>query len=150
MLIDILYAILIEPLVQVIEIVFMIFNRMLNPGMAVVAVSLVVSFLAHPFYMMAERWQKAERGDRARLEPKLKKIKAVFSGDERHMMITAYYRQNRYHPLYSLRNSIGLLIQIPFFMAAYICLSRLEVLKGAAFLFIRDLGSPDALLALPG
>jgi hypothetical protein len=35
-------------------------------------------------------------------------------------------------------------------MAAYICLSRLEVLKGAAFLFIRDLGSPDALLALPG
>jgi YidC/Oxa1 family membrane protein insertase len=128
----------------------MIFNRMLNQGMAVAAVSLVVSLLTHPFYMVAERWQKTERDDRARLEQKLKKIKAVFSGDERHMMITAYYRQNRYHPLYSLRNSIGLLIQIPFFMAAYICLSRLEVLKGAPFLFIKDLGSQDALLALPG
>jgi YidC/Oxa1 family membrane protein insertase len=145
-----LYAILIEPLVQIIEIIFMIFNRMLNAGLAVVAVSLVVSLLTHPFYMMAEKWQKVERDDRARLAPKLEKIKAVFSGDERHLITTAYYRQNHYHPLYSLRNSIGLVIQIPFFMAAYMCLSNLQVLQGQSFLFIKNLGAPDALIPLWG
>ncbi|MDR1230973.1 MAG: YidC/Oxa1 family membrane protein insertase [Spirochaetaceae bacterium] len=145
-----LYTILIEPLVQIIEIIFMIFNRMLNAGMAVVAVSVVVSLLTHPFYMMAEKWQQIERNDRARLAPKLKKIKAVFSGDERHLITTAYYRLNHYHPLYSLRNSIGLVIQIPFFMAAYMCLSNLQVLHGQSFLFIKNLGAPDALLPLWG
>jgi YidC/Oxa1 family membrane protein insertase len=150
MVFGILYTILIEPLVQIIEIIFMIFDRMLNAGMAVIAVSLVVSLLTHPFYMMAEKWQQVERGDRGRLARKLARIKAVFSGDERYLLTTTYYRQNHYHPLYSLRNSIGLLIQIPFFMAAYACLSNLQVLQGARFLFIKNLGAPDALIPLWG
>jgi membrane protein insertase Oxa1/YidC/SpoIIIJ len=150
MVFGILYTILIEPLVQLIEIIFMVFNRMLNAGMAVVAVSLAVSLLTHPFYMMAEKWQRVERDDRARLARKLGRIRAVFSGDERYLITTAYYRQNHYHPLYSLRNSIGLLIQIPFFMAAYTCLSNLQVLQGARFLFIKNLGAPDALIPLWG
>jgi hypothetical protein len=150
MLIDGLYMVLIEPLIQLIEAVFMIFNRMLNEGMAVVAVSVAISLLTHPFSMMAEKWRQVERGTEARLARKLRIIKSVFSGDERHLIITAYYRQNRYHPVYGLRNSIGLFIQIPFFMAAYICLSNLSVLQGASFLFIRDLGAPDALIPLWG
>ena len=49
-----------------------------------------------------------------------------------------------------LRSSFGLLIQVPFFIAAYAYLSHLEVLRGTSFLFIRDLGAPDALLKLGG
>ena len=150
MLIDGLYTILIEPLIQIIEVIFMIFSRMLNNGMAIVAVSVAFSLLTHPFYMVAEKWRQVERGTQARLARKLSAIKSVFSGDERHLLITAYYRQNHYHPVYGLRNSIGLFIQIPFFMAAYICLSHLEVLKGEPFLFIKDLGSPDAFIPLWG
>jgi hypothetical protein len=66
-----LYIVIIESLVQIIEIIFMIFNRMLNSGMTVIAVSLVVSLLTHPFYMMAEKWRKVKWDDRARLVPKL-------------------------------------------------------------------------------
>ncbi|MCQ2981827.1 MAG: YidC/Oxa1 family membrane protein insertase, partial [Treponemataceae bacterium] len=51
---------------------------------------------------------------------------------------------NGYHPLMALRSSFGLLIQIPFFMAAYNYLSNLEELRGLSFWFIRDLGNPDA------
>jgi len=47
----------------------------------------------------------------------------------------------------ALRSTLSLLIQIPFFIAAYHFLSSLESLKGASFLFINDLGSPDALLS---
>jgi membrane protein insertase Oxa1/YidC/SpoIIIJ len=150
MLIDGLYTMLIEPLIQLIEIIFMIFSRMLNKGMAVVAVSVAISLLTHPFSMMAEKWRQIERNTEARLARKIRTIKSVFSGDERHLLITAYYRQNHYHPVYGLRNSIGLFIQIPFFMAAYICLSNLQALKGESFLFIKDLGAPDTLIPLWG
>jgi membrane protein insertase Oxa1/YidC/SpoIIIJ len=150
MLVKALYTILIEPLIQLIEVIFMIFSRMLDDGMALVAVSLAISLLTYPFSMIAEKWQKVERGVEARLARKVRNIKSVFSGDERHLLITAYYRQNHYHPVYGLRNSIGLFIQIPFFMAAYICLSNLQVLQGKPFLFIKNLGAPDALIPFWG
>ncbi|MBR1402566.1 MAG: hypothetical protein IJ558_14030 [Treponema sp.] len=43
----------------------------------------------------------------------------------------------------ALRSSLGLIIQIPFFMAAYSYLSNLTSLKGNDFFFIKDLGTPD-------
>jgi YidC/Oxa1 family membrane protein insertase len=99
---------------------------------------------------MAERWQSTERDIINRLRPKIKKIKSVFSGDEQFMILSTYYRQNHYHPLYSIRSSIGLLVQIPFFIAAYSFLSNLEVLRGVSFLFIKDIGAPDSLFHIGG
>ena len=49
---------------------------------------------------------------------KIKDIKAVFKGDERYMILSAYYRQNNYHPLYSLRGMLGLLFQLHFFISS--------------------------------
>ena len=40
------------------------------------------------------------------------------------------------------------LIQIPFFMAAYSCLSSLPALQGMPFLFIKDMGKPDAVFSI--
>lgn len=64
------------------------------------------------------------------------------------MIISTYYRQNHYHPLYALRGVFPLLIQIPFFIAAYHFLSDLNLLHGASFLFFEDLGKQDALLQI--
>jgi len=103
-----------------------------------------------PLYFIAEKWQQIEREIQAKLYPKVKKIKSVFKGDEQYMVLSAYYRQNHYHPIYALRSSLGVLIQIPFFLAAYAYLSNLEFIKGASFLFIKDLGAPDRLFSLGG
>jgi hypothetical protein len=111
-------------------------------------VSVAVTFLCLPLYIIAEKWQNIERETFRRLKPKIDKIKAVFKGNEQYMILSAYYRQNNYHPLYALRNSFGILIQVPFFIAAYVFLSHLEALKGASFFFIRDMGAPDGLLSL--
>jgi hypothetical protein len=94
---------------------------------------------------MAERWQKTERETVKRLKPAVNKIKSVFSGDEQFMILSTFYRQNHYHPLYSLRSSIGLMVQIPFFIAAYLFLSNLETLRGVSFLSIKDLSAPDSM-----
>ncbi|KLI37041.1 YidC/Oxa1 family membrane protein insertase, partial [Brachyspira hyodysenteriae] len=42
--------------------------------------------------------------------------------------------------------TLGLLIQIPFFMAAYNFVHSLSGLSGQSFLFIKDLSKPDALI----
>jgi YidC/Oxa1 family membrane protein insertase len=145
-----LYTIIIYPIVQIIEAAFTFSQKAFKEvGISVLAISAVVSFLCLPLYAIADRRQEAERTLQKKLKPKIDKIKSVFKGDEQYMILSTYYRQNHYHPLYALRSSAGLLIQIPFFIAAYSYLSHLETLRGASFLFIRDLGAPDASIA-PG
>ena len=149
--IDFLYNIFIFPLVQIVEISFVIVYRIFrDKALAILGVSAVVTACTMPLYFIAEKWQQIERELQARLYPKVKKIKSVFKGDEQYMVLSAYYRQNHYHPIYALRSSLGVFIQVPFFLAAYAYLSNLEFIKGASFIFIRDLGSPDRLLSLGG
>ena len=148
---DIFYMIIISPIVQIIEFVFVFFNKIFdNAAFSVLGVSLTASFLSLPFYIMAERWQIIERDTVNRLKPAVNKIKTVFSGDEQFMILSTFYRQNHYHPLYSLRGSIGLIVQIPFFIAAYSFLSNMEVLRGVSFLAIKDISAPDSLLRIGG
>jgi len=143
---DVLYTIIIYPIVQIIEVVYLFFFKVSkNVVFSVFGVSLTVSFLSLPLYIMAERWQSVERDTIKRLKPAVNRIKSVFSGDEQFMILSAFYRQNHYHPLYSLRSSIGLIVQIPFFIAAYLFLSNLGALRGVSFLSIKDISVPDSL-----
>jgi len=143
---DIFYTIIIYPIVQIIEFVYVFFFKVFkNASFSVLGVSLTVSFLSLPLYIMAERWQIIERDTIKRLKPAINRIKSVFSGDEQFMILSTYYRQNHYHPLYSLRSSIGLIVQIPFFIAAYSFLSDLGALRGESFLSIKDISAPDSL-----
>jgi len=143
-----LYSIIIFPIEQIIEIAYsLIYKVFAIPGLSVIGVSLAVTFLSLPLYIIAEKWQETERQTIKNLKPKADKIKQIFKGDEQYMILSTYYRQNNYHPIYSLRNSLNALIQIPFFIAAYHFLSNFSALHGVSFLFLKDLGKPDALLS---
>ncbi|GHT66810.1 membrane protein [Spirochaetia bacterium] len=143
---DFLYNIIIFPIVQIIELVYVLIFRIFHyQSISIIGVSVAVTLLCLPLYIMAEHWQETERGIIKKLKPKINKIRAVFKGDEQYMILSAYYRQNHYHPIYALRSSFGILIQIPFFIAAYTFLSHLDAIKGVGFLFIKDLGEPDAI-----
>ncbi|GHU98453.1 membrane protein [Spirochaetia bacterium] len=144
---NILYTIIIYPLTQIIEFVFVFAQKIFKEtGVSVLFISAAISILCLPLYAIAEKWQEFERNVQKKLKPKIDKIKAAFSGDEQYMILSTYYRQNHYHPVYALRSTFGLLIQIPFFIAAYSYLSHLEALKGAHFLLIADMGAPDNLV----
>jgi len=145
--IDILYTLIIFPIEQVIEICFFYCKTWFGSlGIAILGVSIAVSTFVLPIYLMAEKLQHRQREIEKKLKGGVDLIKSVFKGDERFMLLSTYYRQNNYHPVFALRNSLDLLIQIPFFIAAYHFLSNLEILNGVPFLFISDLGSPDKLL----
>jgi len=144
-----LYTIIIYPLIQVIEFSFSLFNNVFKEeGISVIGVSIAVSVLCLPLYIVAEHWQQVQRDTEKRLDNGIKRIKETFKGDEQYMILSAFYKENHYHPLMALRSSFGLLIQVPFFMAAYSFLSNLPVLRGYSFGFIRDMGSADALFSI--
>lgn len=146
---SLLFDLIIYPLWLIIELVYVVFDLMFhNPFLSIAGVSIAVNILTLPLYNIAEAWQQKERDIQKRMKPQVDRIKAVFKGDEQYMILTTYYRQQHYHPVYGMRSSISLLIQVPFFIAAYSFLSNLEPIKGASFFFIKDLGAPDGLITL--
>lgn len=139
------YQIFITPLVQLTEFFYSLFFEVTgNQGIAVIGLSFVVTFFTLPLYMVAEQWQETERNIQKKLKPGVERIKSTFKGDEQYMVLSTFYKENHYHPIYALRSSFSLLIQIPFFIAAYNFLSNLEPLKSYSFLFIKSFGEPDA------
>ena len=146
-----LYTLFIYPLELFFEVVFSIANRIVgNPGFAIIILSLTVNFLVLPLYKRADEVQKEERDLEAALADGIAHIKKTFKGDERMMMLNTYYAQNNYSPLYVLRGSVSLLLQIPCFMAAYRFLSNLRLIRGVGFGPIDDLGAPDQMFVLFG
>ena len=74
--------------------------------------------------------QEQERNKQKEMEHWIKHIKKTFKGDERFMMLSTYYREVGYSQLSSIKSSLSLLLQIPFFIAAGL------LLTGIAFIVI--------------
>lgn len=148
---DVLYMLFIWPVRFVIEFLFVLFNRTFHDaGFAIVALSFAVNVILLPIYAVADRWQREEREKQKRMRNKLRGIRAAFRGDERQMIINAYYRQQGYSPLFALKSSVGLFLQVPFFLAAYWFLARTPSIAGESFLFLQSLDKPDGLLNIYG
>ena len=144
-----LYTLVIYPLTLLIETAYQLAYAIFdNVGVSVIGVSAAMSFYCLPLYIVAEAWQDIERKKQKQMEAGIARIKKAFKGDEQYMILTTYYKQNHYHPMMALRSSFGLLIQVPFFMAAYTFLSSMPALQGQSFAFISDMGKPDALFAI--
>ena len=118
--------------------------------LCIFAVSFFVNLICLPMYNRAELYQREEREIQKKLEPKVKSIKKNFKGDEQFMLLSTYYRQNNYHPIMALRSSLSLLIQIPFFIAAYTFFSQPEIYGSMSIGVIENLSVPDGLLNVFG
>ena len=119
-----------------------------HEGYAIIAVSMTISTLVLPLYLRADAIQEAEQKKQKAMERWIGHIKKTFTGDERYMMTNAYYAEMGYKPLYALKGLIPLLLQIPFFIAAYHFLSNLKCLQGTSFWLIADLGAEDGMLKI--
>ena len=148
---EFIYSLFIAPIEYLVEFVFLFLStRFESIGVigAVLGVSIIINFLALPLYNMADAVKEKERQRQKQLEPRVKRIKAAFKGDEQFMMLSAYYRQNDYNPLYSLKASLSILLEIPFFIAAYNYLSNCSELLGQSFWIFKDLSKPDCLFSV--
>lgn len=149
--IDGLYNLTIMPIQSILEAVFYIYMRhisFLGVYGAIISVSIVMNFLALPIYNQADSLSEIERNRLSKMSKMLSRIKQTFTGDERFMLSVAYYKEQHYNPLSALGSSLSVLIEIPFFLAAYNFLSHCPELKGAGFWLLRDLGQADALVTV--
>ena len=148
---DILYLVCIAPLEYCMQTILRWgFYTTYSYGLSLILMSIAVNTVILPIYNKVEGWQEEERALKARMAPMEAMIREVFKGQERFAMISTLYRQHGYSQLMTLRASIGVLLQVPFFFAAYHLLSNMEALRGVSFGPIRDLGAPDALFAIGG
>lgn len=147
----ILYSLTIKPLELFFEVVYVLADRIIgNPGISIIALSLAMNFLVLPLYRRADAMQDEERELEGKLSSGVQHIKKYFKGDERMMMLQTYYRQNNYKQSYVLRGSLPLLLEVPFFIAAYRFLSSLAALQGVSLGPIGNLGAPDGMLQFGG
>ena len=118
---DIIYNIAIYPVEFIIETLFYLFYNVFQSSYAVslFLLSLSVNFLSLPLYNIAESWQAKERAIQDKMKPMIDNIKSVYKGDQRYLLIRTCQRINGYKTIYAFRGTLGLLIQVPFFIAAY-------------------------------
>lgn len=146
-----LFQLLIGPLEIIYQVVFYCARLVTSStGLSIIGLSLIVNLLLLPLYRQADAIQDEERAKQKQLAAWVKHIKTTFSGNERFMMLQTYYRQNNYRPYYALRGMLPLLLEVPFFIAAYHFLSNLGELRQIPFGPIRDLAAPDGILRLGG
>ncbi|MDR2708705.1 MAG: YidC/Oxa1 family membrane protein insertase, partial [Elusimicrobiota bacterium] len=115
-------------------------------GISILCLSLAVTGVLTPFYYLTGILENREKKMRQRLEPFIEKINLIKDSQVRHKQLQKLYASFKYLPIYSLRSLSSLLIQIPFFIAAYNFLSAFTGFDGVPFLIIPNLGRPDEIL----
>ncbi|MBR1470200.1 MAG: YidC/Oxa1 family membrane protein insertase [Lachnospiraceae bacterium] len=150
MLFHLLYRMIISPIEFLLEFCFIALRRNFTLKTTLVGMSITVSLLCLPLYLRADAVQHAEHEKQKSMEKWLKHLRKTFSGDERLLMMNAYYREQDYKPASALKGTLSLLLQIPFFLAAYHYISGIGELEGSSALGIADLSRPDALLSIGG
>lgn len=147
--INFLYSIIILPVETVLQWLYNLITYFFNSNdiiFGIAGLSLAVNILTLPLYNLAEAQQKKQKEIERRLEDAVQRIKKAFKGDEQLMVLSTLYRQNNYSPLSAFKNSLTVLIEIPFFIAAFHFLSNLDALRGVSLFGINDLSLPDSLI----
>ena len=146
-----LYNLIIQPLIMVYDVIFSMFHGILENTIAsLIALSIMINLLVLPLYRKADLMQKEQQEKALKMKKWVDHIRKTFHGDKRFMMLSAYYRIEGYNPLSTIKEAGPLLLQIPFFIAAYQYLSTLPLLKGASWGPIENLLAPDGLISVAG
>lgn len=117
-------------------------------GWGIVALSFITSAAMMPLMKAVAGIVKRETEYQGVILPQLAEIKAKYETDvERHLHIQRLYARYAYSPLSAVKKVLPLFVQIPFLLLTYYMLKGTAEINAVSFLFLQDLGKPDALLA---
>lgn len=145
--IEIFYDFLMLPLKTVIQAVYDGIQVIVhNKGSALFVLSIVTVMIMLPIEQTVRSVVAREKLIEAILSPQITRIRSSFKGRERNDAIKRLYQRYSYNPLSSIKSTLGILVQIPFLLAAYWMLSDYSALQNYHYSFIDDLSQPDRLL----
>ncbi|MFA5177538.1 MAG: membrane protein insertase YidC [Candidatus Omnitrophota bacterium] len=113
-------------------------------GWAIIALSVLVYLILYPLSLKQMRSMK----DMQAIQPKVEELRKQYKDNPQKMNkeIMELYRMHKVNPF---GGCLPLILQMPIFFALYNALMRSVALKGATFLWIKDLSEPDKLFTLP-
>lgn len=113
-------------------------------GWAIVALSVLIYLITYPLSIKQLRSMK----EMQLLQPKIEELRKVYKDNPQKLNkeVFVLYKEHKVNPL---GGCLPMLLQFPVFLALYQVLMRTVVLKGAKFLWIKDLSEPDRLVVLP-
>jgi YidC/Oxa1 family membrane protein insertase len=122
-----------------------------NWGLSIIALSTLIYFILFPLTAKSTKSMRKMQEQMKYIQPKVNEIKEKYKDKPQKMNkeIMDLYKKNQVNPLGSLGGCLPMLLQIPIFIALYQVLNRLVEIKGANFLWIKDLSQPDYLVRLP-
>ncbi|MDD5595729.1 MAG: membrane protein insertase YidC [Candidatus Omnitrophica bacterium] len=121
-----------------------LYNLVHNWGTAIIVLSILIYLILFPLSLKQMRSMKQMQ----MLQPHVEALKKTYKDNPQKLNkeIMALYSQHKVNPL---GGCLPLLLQMPIFFALYQVLMRSVVLKGASFLWIKDLSEPDRLFIMP-
>ena len=141
-----IFDLIISPFIIIIKQLFLFsYSLTSNYGSSIILLSFAISLLLLPIFIFIEKAKKRDDIIKLKMKPLVDEIKLCYKGQERYYYLKTLNRQFEYSPLRALIPILSLLLQIPFFIAAYQFLEGFEPLSGVSFILIKDLAEPDAL-----
>ncbi len=122
-----------------------LFSIVKNWGVAIVLLSIAIYLILFPLTVAQMKSMK----EMQLLQPKMEKLRKTYANDAKKMNeeTMKLYKEHKVNPL---GGCLPMILQIPIFITLYQVLSRSISLKGADFLWIKDLSLPDRLFKFPG
>jgi YidC/Oxa1 family membrane protein insertase len=126
------------------QVLHFLYSLVHNWGWAIVILSLVVYLVLYPLTLKQMRSMKEMQA----LQPRLEELRKAYKDNPQRLNkeTMELYRQHKVNPL---SGCLPLVLQMPIFIALYQALMRTIALRGANFLWIKDLSEPDRLFILP-
>lgn len=112
-----------------------------NYGIAIIILTVILKALLSPLMVNSMKSSQKMRS----LQPKLSELQAKYKDKPEilNQKTMELYKKAGFNPM---SGCLPMLLQMPFLFAMYQLLDRMFELKGASFLWIKDLAMPDALI----
>jgi len=122
------------------------FNSIVNNyGLSIIMLVIVISAVLYPLTAKSLKSMK----EMQQVQPEVESLRKEYKNNPQKLQkeIMELYKKHKINPL---GGCLPMFFQMPIFIALYQVLARSVKLKGANFLWIKDLSEPDAAFKLPG
>lgn len=118
-----------------------------NWGVAIIILTIIVRILTFPLVQKGMKSQAKMMAEQQRLKPLMDKINEKYKADpqRKQQEIFKLYKEHGVNPFGAFKGCIWMMIQMPILVALYYVISQSIDLRGAEFLWIKDLSEPDRL-----
>jgi YidC/Oxa1 family membrane protein insertase len=116
-----------------------------NYGVAIIIITILIKLLFWPVTASSMRSMKRMQ----KFQPLMTQLREKYKDDPQRLNqeMMKLYREHKINPL---GGCLPMLIQIPIFFGLFAMLRGAIELRGAPFLWIRDLSQPDTIFSIPG